>query len=581
VSQAFSPPKPSVKIGERRAGKAVASSDGIVIGRVQRLLHGRQPIPVLAIAEQHIEQEVARLAAAIIAAKAEVDQECEHLHQAGIEDSLMLLDVQRMLIVDPELLNKASARISNDRMNAEWALRQELDAVQVIFSQIEDEYLRNRKDDIEHAGKKILAHLMHSQPTISLKPSTHRLANHDVHAEPDAYEDSVIYIGDDFSVADVVSMWRQGVAGIITEQGGADAHNIIVARGIGLPMLVGANDILSGVEDGDLLILDAERMAWLHNPQPAEQIAYEKFITAISLSKQSLQAYACKPSRSADGHELKLMANIEFPEALDMAEHIGIDGIGLYRSEFLFIHESTILDEDAQFAHYDALVQRMQGKPVTMRLLDVGGDRPWLYKDLAGHVYSGSNPALGLRGIRLLLRNPDVLKTQLRAMLRASETGAVKILVPMVTSPIEMEQLRELVQQCCVDLGIGQSPPVGCMIEVPSAALMAEDMAKVSDFFSIGTNDLMQYALAVDRNDDEVSPLYEQGHAAILQLIVLTATAAKRAGIAVSVCGELAANPEWTATFLNLDMDHLSMGLNNILSIRHFLSRQRYQPLLK
>jgi len=371
------------------------------------------------------------------------------------------------------------------------------------------------------------------------------------------------------------------VAGIITEIGGADAHNIIVARGIGLPAMVGATGILADIEDGDILILDAEQDVWILNPSQTEQTAYVKFKAAVSCSKKDMQTFACKPSRSADGHELKLMANIEFPEELDLAEDTGIDGIGLYRSEFLFINESTMPDEQYQYEQYAKLVRRMNGKPVVMRLLDIGGDRPWLYSDLAGHDYGGANPALGLRGVRLLLRNPELLKTQLSAMIRAADEGPVRILSPMVTNTEEMEKVRDMVEQCRIRLGVTESIPLGAMIEVPATALIAGEMAAVSDFFSIGSNDLMQYALAVDRNDEEVANLYQSDHGAVLQLIKLTASAAKQAGIPVSICGELAANPEWTATFLNLDMEYLSMSSSNILSIRRCLSRQTYKPMLQ
>ena len=555
----------------RREGQAVASSSGIIIGRVQKLLHGRQPIPARGIVSELVEHEVTRLLDAIEAAKTDVDIERDHLSQVGARDSLMMLDVHRMLIIDPELLNKAVGRIHDDCINAEWALRQEMDAIQSILEQVEDEYLRNRKHDIEHAGRRILEHL------IAQAGSAEAHDAWSVDHSGDAGE-QVIYVGDDFSVTDIVSMWRHGVAGVITEQGGADAHNIIVARGVGLPTLVGAAGILSHIEDGDTIILDAEQGTWVLNPPSNEQLAYVKFIDAIAASKKSLQAFACKPSLSADGHELKLMANIEFPEELDVAESIGIDGVGLYRSEFLFINETKMPDEESQYMQYAALVKRMAGKPVTMRLLDVGGDRPWLYRDLAGHHYGGANPAMGLRGIRLLLRNKQLMKVQISAMLRAAEHGPVQILVPMVTAREEMEQVREAVEDCRMRLGIRQSVPIGAMIEVPSAALMAEEMASVSDFFSIGTNDLMQYTVAIDRNDEELASLYRAGESAVLQLIVMAASAARRAAIPISVCGELAAKPAWTSTFLNLDMAHLSMSLNNILPIRQFLSRENYKP---
>jgi len=553
----------------RREGHAVASSADIVIGRVRKLLHGHQPVPERAIDHAMIEQEVVRLLEAIDAAVQSIDVERNHLLDTGIRDPLMILDSHRMLIVDPDLLDKSSARIRDDCINAEWALRQELDAIQLMFAQIEDEYLRNRKVDIEHAGRRILDHLM-GNPAKSNGTTSSNKNN----------EEPMIYVGDDFSVSDVVNMWRRGVAGIITELGGSDAHNIIVARGIGLPALVGATGILSDIEDGDSIILDAEQKMWILNPPQSEQRAYVKLKAAISISKKELEAFAGKPSLSADGHALKLMANIEFPEELDMADQVGIDGIGLYRSEFLFINESSMPDEDYQAGQYAQLVRRMNGKPVIMRLLDVGGDRPWLYSDLAGHDYGGANPAMGLRGIRLLLRNPELLKIQLSAMLRASDEGPVRIMVPMVTHTEEMEQVRDLAEQCRIRLGLTGAIPIGAMIEVPAAALMAKEMAAVSDFFSVGTNDLLQYTLAADRNDEEVAGLYQPGHAAVRQLILLVASAAKKADIPVSVCGELAANPEWTVFFLNLDMEYLSMSSSNILTIRRYLSRQTYQPLL-
>ncbi|MFQ5519270.1 MAG: putative PEP-binding protein, partial [Mariprofundus sp.] len=425
-------PRPEHCAAVRRQGDAIASSSGIIIGRVQKLLHGRQPIPERKIDRSKIEHEIGRLQLAIDAARAEIDVEREHLSGIGGRDPLMILDAHRMLITDPELCNKTSERIRNDCINAEWALRQEMDAIQHIFEQVKDVYLRGRKNDIEHAGRRILDHLS-GQPDES---NGLVLNNQPATSDPLTPSDQtlVIYVGDDFSVTDVVSMWRHGVAGFVTEQGGADAHNMIVARGIGIPALVGATGILADIEDGDTLILDAEQDVWILNPPPTEQAAYRQFIKALSISRKGLEAFACQPSLSADGRELKLMANIEFPEELDMVDDIGIDGIGLYRSEFLFINESSMPGEDYQYQQYVKIIRRMHGKPVTMRLLDIGGDRPWLYSDLAGHDYGGANPAMGLRGVRLLLRNPELLKMQLSAMLRAAQEG------PLQVKPLRLER---------------------------------------------------------------------------------------------------------------------------------------------
>jgi phosphotransferase system enzyme I (PtsI) len=554
---------------QRRQGNAAAASSGIIIGRVHKLMHGRQPIPERELTTEQLDGEISRLMAAVQASVAEIDIERDHLSQIGARDPLMILDMHRMMIADPELIDKAKARITETCINAEWALRQQMDAIHAVFEQIEDEYLRNRKDDIEQAGRRILRHLLGQN------------APHDLllNSEPEPHHQT-IYVGDDFSVGDMVSMWRQGVAGVVTEQGGAGAHNIIIARGIGLPALVGATGILADLKDGDALILDAEQGIWILNAPEHEQIAYDKFVEAIEVCQQELQAYATQPSCSKDGHELKLMANIEFPEEMDIAARVGVDGIGLYRSEFLFINEATLPSEEQQFQQYVTLVRHMAGKPVTMRLLDIGGDKPWLYHELEGHEYAGANPAMGLRGIRWLLREKKLLQTQLRAMLRAGEEGPVQILIPMVTTCAEVERVRELAVRCHQSMGLSNPLSVGVMIEVPASVFIADELARASDFFSIGINDLMQYSLATDRTDEEVAVLYRPEHPAILELIRMTAAAAKKAGIPVSVCGELAANPIWTETFLNLDMHSLSMTLNKVLTIRRYLSRKTYQPIL-
>jgi len=557
------------KIARRRQGNAAASSSGIIIGRVHKLMHGRQPIPERKMRAAQLDGEITRLMVAVEASVAEIDIERDHLSQIGARDPLMILDMHRMMIADPELVDKAKARIMETHINAEWALRQQMDAIHVVFEQIEDEYLRNRKDDIEQAGRRILRHLLGHNTQHDLLLNSESEPHH-----------QTIYVGDDFSVGDMVLMWRQGAAGVITEQGGAGAHNIIVARGIGLPALVGASDILTDLEDGDALILDAEQGLWILNAPEQEQSAYNKFIEAIDVCQQELQAYATQPSHSKNGHELKLMANIEFPEEMDIATRVGVDGIGLYRSEFLFINESTLPTEEEQFGQYATLVRHMAGKPATMRLLDIGGDKPWLYHELDGHQYAGSNPSMGLRGVRWLLREKKLLQTQLRAMLRAGEEGPVQILIPMVTTCAEVEQVRELAARCHQSMGLNKPLSIGVMIEVPASVFIADELARVSDFFSIGTNDLMQYSLATDRTDEEVAVLYRPEHPAILELIRMTAVAAKKAGIPVSVCGELAANPLWTETFLNLEMHALSMTLNKVLTIRRYLSRKTYQPII-
>jgi len=543
------------------SGHGTARSNGIVIGRVQKLAPGRAPIPEYHISAEQIHEQQLRLEHAVQEALNELDSEQQHLASVHNQDPLLILEAHRLLMLDPELVDNAVRLIHRDHINAEWALRRQIDHIGAIFDRIDDEYLRSKKSDIEQVGTRILRQMMGESLRMTLSGNPEKQ----------------ILLAEDFSPLEVVSMWRIGVSGLVSTQGGTNAHALIVARGIGLPALGGTSELYEQAEDDDLLILDAEQGQWILNPTDAELEQYRSFQAAIDVVRNNLQQFAELPSLSRDGRPMRIMANLEFPDELEMAMELGAEGIGLYRTEFLFMQDNELPDEESQYQHYAQVVRRMQGRTVTFRLLDVGSDKP-LFQNLSGRRYSGQNPAMGLRGIRLLLSWPDVLKAQIRAILRAAELGPVRLLVPMVSTVEEMEQVRELVDLYCRELGISERIPVGAMIEVPAAALIAEELAAVSDLFSIGTNDLIQYTLASDRADDEVNAIYRPDHPAVLQLIVHTVKAARQTAIPVSVCGELAANPDWTQIFLNLGMESLSMSLNNILIIRKHLSRLVYQP---
>jgi len=373
-------------------------------------------------------------------------------------------------------------------------------------------------------------------------------------------------------------MWRLGAAGIVCEQGGMNAHSIIIARGIGLPALIGVSGFLEQVQDGGIMVLDAEREHWTINPSQEEMVQYQRFMVAMDVVRNDLYQFADKPSHSHNGYPMAIMANLEFHEELSVAVELGAEGVGLYRTEFVFMQDAEPLSEERQFEQYAHIVKSMKKQPITIRLLDIGGDKPVLFQQLSGQHYNGENPAMGLRGVRMLLQWPEILKTQLRAILRASQLGQVNILIPMVSNCHEVLQIRAAIEECCQELGIDSQIALGSMIEIPAAALIAEDLAKVSDFFSIGTNDLIQYTLAADRGDEEMGHIYSSDHPAILQLIRQTVHAAKLHNIPVSVCGELAANPEWTQTFLDLGMNSLSMSPNSILMVRRHLSKLDKSP---
>ena len=538
-------------------GNAVASSDGIVIGRVQKLTSGRHPIP-----ERHLEPidipfELQRLNSALDEAMKELEEERGHLLTMKTQEPMMILQAHGMMLQDPELIDRARQLIEEKQINAEWALRQQLDIIEAVFDEIEDPYLRDKKSDVEQAGVRILRHLTGQSLKFELPGDS----------EPQ------VLISKEFTPRDIIMLWRLGISGIIAEQGGLNAHSIIVARGIGMPALVGSDDILNQVNDGDTIILDAEQGRWIINPTDADQNEYRKFMSALEIIRDDLGIYATKPSLSSEKEALPIMANLEFDEELNQALQVGAEGIGLFRTEFAFLQNKempTMSELHRQYAH---VVKGMDGRPVTFRLLDIGGDKPTLYRQLAGYKYKGENPAMGLRGVRLLLHFPEMLKLQLTALIKAAEEGPLNILVPMISTVDEMERVNEALQQCKKELGVTSDIPLGTMIEVPAAVMIAKELAEVSDFFSIGTNDLIQYTLAADRGDEDVSRFYTSMHPAIRQFIQCTVDAGKAANIPVSVCGELASDPEWTQTFLNMGMDSLSMSLHSILNVRKHLSR--------
>jgi len=388
----------------------------------------------------------------------------------------------------------------------------------------------------------------------------------------------VILVGDDFTPLEIMRFWRQGVAGFIAEQGGSNSNSIIIARGVGLPALLGAEGATSQIENNAPVILDGEQGLWITNPDHAALSEYQRFTQAMDLVQEGLQAYARQPSVSANGHALKLMANMEVNDEVPLAHKIGVDGVGLYRTEFLLYNVDRVPVEEEQIRHYTRVLQGMDGLPVVFRLMDIGGEKPMLFEHIIGHDVCGTNPSLGLRGIRILLRTPDVLRVQLMALLRVADEGEVRILIPMVTHPDEIMQVREMLDECARELGVQTRIPVGTMIEVPAAVMIADELAKVSDFFSVGTNDLIQYTLAADRADDEVAYLYDASHPAVERMLRLIVHAAKKADIPVTICGEIAADTAWTERLMNIGFDTLSMSLNHILPVRKHLKGLRYQP---
>jgi phosphotransferase system enzyme I (PtsI) len=540
----------------RRQGQAVAKSSGLVLGCVQKLNQKHQFIQEYKVSSDATDSEVERLSVGIAKAVKKLRQEINDLADVDASGELkLILETHDMMLQDPELMQQTTHLIRKECINAEWALKKSLSQITQVFEQVEDAYLRSRKTDIEHIGERIFVQLAGI-------------------SQQQQYEQAIM-VAQDFSPMDIVDMWRAGVSGFVSIQGGENSHAMIVARGIGLPGIAGLpEDFFNWVEDGLSFILNAEDGRWVLHPNKQDIQQFEQEKQALQLKQKRLQDYVNKPSVSQDGYNMPLMANIEFIEEIDMAQQQGVDGIGLFRTEFLFMQNETLPSESVQQAYYQQVIQGMQGKPVTFRLLDVAIDKIKVMHGM-NPVFEGENPALGLRGVRMLLQNKTILKDQLRAIICAGGGAEVFILVPMVTVASEMVDVRQVLNEVCQDIGFTGEVCLGCMIEVPAAALVADTLAQVSDFFSIGSNDLVQYSLAVDRTDEHVSYLYDAGHPAVMQLLQMTVDAAKTYNIPVSVCGELAANPAWLHTFLTMGITSLSMSVRHVLQMREQLHQLR------
>ncbi len=542
----------------QRCGTAVACSHGMVMGYVQKLNVGGLHIPEYDVPEAAIVEEQERLQAAVVAALQELDEEHASLLQLQQDEALLILDAHRMLLNDPEFIAYPNSLIAHQHINAEWALQQQVELLANTFERMHDAYLRSKRLDIEQVGARLQRHLL----ACPFQPSA-------------CSHQATIMLMQQLSPSELLALWRAGVAGVLCVQGSLNTHAMIVARGLGMPTLMGVDLELADVDDGALMVLNAERNLWQLSPNEEEQAAFRQEMQVFALAQEGLMYFATRSSRSRDGVLLPIGANMDICDALDAVAHVGAEEIGLCRTEMMFLKHHDVPSEHEQFQAYVRIVLGARGLPVTFRLLDVGGDKPELFHRCVGHAYQADNPNLGLRGVRLLLQNPDVLHAQLRALLRAAVHGDVRVLVPMVSRSDEIPKVRDALEACAQDLGMEMSLALGCMIETPAAVMMADVLAQQSDFLSIGSNDLTQYTFAADRGDEDVAAYYQEEHGIILDMIEQVVRKAHQRQIKVSVCGELAAHEGCTQAFLDMGVDALSMSTQSILPIRRHLSRLR------
>ena len=537
---------------------------GVVIGTACLYEAGDVHVPEHRITASRIESEKKRFAKAVGAAQSELNflrDKADDLPAQTGEELCFLLDAYSQMLKRSRLIRGVEARIEKDRINAEAAVHYEILALNAAFLAMDDPYLRQRADDIRDVGNRLLKHL--SETSAKVFQNLPRNA---------------IIISPELTPADTALLNPDHVAGFVTASGGAESHTAIMARSLGLPAVIAVPNIMSAVQKGDTLIVDGFSGTVIINPDRDTLSAYRIKRADFLRSRRNLQRFRDLPTVTSDGISIKLMANIELPGEIDAILQSGAEGIGLFRSEFMYMNRTDWPGEDEQYQILRKVVDRMDGRPVTIRILDAGGDK--LTTALGGSM--PANPALGLRAVRFLLSSRTILEAQLAAILRVAVHGPVRILVPMVCAISEIIAVRDCLKDVYATLrkaGVRVPdviPPLGIMIEVPGAALAADAFATACDFFAIGTNDLTQYTLAIDRTDQEVAHLYNPTHPAVLRLIHFTTGAALRARIPVSVCGEMAGDPRLAALLIGIGVRELSMAAGNLLRVKQRVRHLAY-----
>lgn len=538
---------------------------GIAIGRVHLVSHALLEVPHYELPPERLGEERARLDQAIAAVRLDLQQlkaQAASGTSAAQQELDAFIDLQQLLLTDPMLIDAARERIMARGINAEWALAQQLDELLGAFDQIEDPYLRERRHDIIQTVERLMKEL--------------RGLARPIRARSDDWP--TIIVAHDLSPADTIGFRGQRIGGFVTDIGSPTSHTAIVARSLKLPAIVGVRLARTLLEDDDLVIIDAHLGVLIANPPPFLIEEYRLKKAEQELERSRLARLKTAPTTTLDGTTIELLANIESPKDLPAARAAGADGVGLYRTEFLFTGRRDRPSEEEQYQAYYEVVRGMKGKPVTIRTFDLGADKAFDPESVGS---SSANPALGLRGIRYCLAEPSFFLTQLRAILRAAAHGPVKILLPMVMTPHEIDRSRRLIDQARQMLteegyNIPTAIPLGAMIEVPAAAIALPAIARRVDFLSLGTNDLIQYTLAIDRQDDSVADLYDPCHPAVLKLIAGTLSYAARVNLSVSLCGELAGDPQFAWLLAALGLRQFSMHPDRILEIRQ---RLRYANL--
>ncbi len=535
----------------------IGVSRGIAIGEAYVLVREQLSASQITLPSSEINSEIKRFKVALALANKQLHDIKNKIAKDTAADILVFIDTHLLMLEDPAFDEGTINNIKEYSCNAEWALQMQGERLVQVFDDMDDSYLRTRKDDVLHVVKRIQS----------------ALARHEENNDNISYKGKII-VADDLTPADTIMMQHQKIAGFITEFGGPLSHTAILAKNLAIPAIVGLHHARHLIHRGETLIIDGFTGVAINNPDKKSLKFYRTIKRSETIKRNLLKKLTGKPAITLDNKQITLHGNIDRPADIKVIKKYDDTGVGLYRTEMLFIELNQWPSQAIHFKAYKRAVQALNGKPLTIRTMDLGADKE--IQDTINQGPMAHNPAMGLRAIRRCLKEPHNFMLQLLAILRASAYGPVRLLIPMLTNLEELDQVLVLIEEAKQTLqkkkiAFDKSIPIGAMIEVPAAALAVDAFAKKLDFLSIGTNDLIQYTLALDRIDDEVNHLFDPLHPAVLKLIHMTIKAGKQANIPVSMCGEMASDTQYTRLLLGMGLEYFSVQANALLEVKHII----------